>query len=721
MQVININDTTQDEIEKYSSPLDNQDNDTNKISEQNRLLLSFKHILDFYYGNISTKTILNFAPNSNDGFTSEMVVDISYEMGLNAVAKDIKADQIAAYFIPCIIFNDNNESFILVGKANREITLIDPITSKSQTHDLGYLKHFSKAILIFRDKKKSEFIDIDKNKNWFWNPVKSFWRTYIEIGFLTIFINIFALAIPLFTMSVYDRVVPNNATETLFVLAGGVLLILLFDLLFKSARNHIIEKTGKKLGIFFEDELMRRMLNVKSGYDTMLTGMKASLFRELAQVKEFFAARSIVQVIDFPFFFIALITIYIISPAVAMVPLSIAIIIIIVNLLLQIPISNLAKDRLKNMQTKQSYIVELIQGSEMIKLSNATPTKLFNWRNIVAFSDSISMRIQSINVFSTNLSQTLMQFLTLAVIFVGVYEISNNNLTVGGLIAVTILSTRAMVPVVQISGMIVRFKEIQESLNIINDFWHLPLESHNQIEIGLGRLKGEIEFKEVDFFYEKSKYPSAKNLTFKIKAGEKIGIIGQTGAGKSTILRMLTALDTPSKGSIFLDGHDISTIHPVELRQNIGVMPQEPFLFDGTLKENIELSAPISKEKMMDVIKMIGLEELVKKTGSGDGMRVGEGGKNLSVGQRHLVALARAIVNNPSILILDEPTTGLDIGLERALVSKMDEIVRNKTLIVITHRFTALDLVDRVIVLNEGQIVADGPKDDILNALRGKK
>jgi len=224
----------------------------------------------------------------------------------------------------------------------------------------------------------------------------------------------------------------------------------------------------------------------------------------------------------------------------------------------------------------------------------------------------------------------------------------------------------------------------------------------------------------VSFYYRDSKYASVDKINIKIKAGEKIGIIGQTGAGKSTILRMLTGLDVASKGSIFIDNHDLNTIHPIELRQNIGVMPQEPFLFSGSLKENIELSHPVSKERLMEVIKMTGLENLVKKSGQGDGLQVGEGGLNLSVGQRHLVAMARAIVNNPSILILDEPTTGLDIGLEQALVSKMKEIVVDKTLIVITHRFTALNLVDRVIVLNEGKIVADGPKDKILAALQGK-
>ena len=716
MEVTNINDVTPEEIEHYSSNVI-----PDKETAKDRLLLAFKNILDFYYGEVSSETILNFAPNSEDGFTKDSVVDISAEMGLNAVAKDMKADDIAHYFMPCIIFNKKNEPYILTSKANREVTLVDPSTNEKQTYDAKYLKNFTSAILIFRDQKKSEFIDIDKSKSWFWSPVKSFWRSYIEIGLLTFFINVFALAIPLFTMSVYDRVVPNNATDTLFVLAAGVMIILVFDIIFKSVRNHIIEKVGKRLGMHFEDELMKRMLTVRAGYDTMLTGMKANLFRELTQVKEFFAARSIVQVIDFPFFFIALFTMYLISPVVAMVPFFIAIFIIIFNLLMQIPISKLSKDRLQNMQTKQSYLVELIQGSEMIKLSNAVPTKLFNWRNIVAFSDTIAMKIQSINVFSMNLSQTIMQFLTLGVIIAGVYEIAANNLTVGGLIAVTILATRSMVPIVQLSGMIIRFKEIQESLVIINDFWHLPTETDKQVEIGIGKLKGNIEFKDVSFFYKDSKYASVENLNLNIKAGEKVGIIGQTGAGKSTILRMLTGLDVPSKGSLFLDGHDLSTVHPVELRQNVGVMPQEPFLFSGSLKENIELSAPISKEKMMEVIKMIGLENLVKKSGQGDGMPVGEGGTNLSVGQRHLVALARAIVNNPSVLILDEPTTGLDIGLERTLVNKLKEIVVDKTLIVITHRFTALDLVDRVIVLTEGKIVADGPKDKILAALRGQK
>ena len=695
-----------------------EDNNLNR--DEYPLLFALKNILDFYFGEISLNTIISFSAKSNQGFTTELAIDIVREVGLTAVARDIKALDIPNHFLPCIIFDDSNIPYVLK-KKGKECFLYDPIKNEEIRKDNNYLKNFKKAILVFRDPKKEKMLDEIKDKDWFWNPVKKFRKSYIEIGILTFFINIFALALPLFSMSVYDRVVPNNATETLFVLAVGVVIILLFDIFFKSVRNYIIEKVGKELGVYLEEELLKRVLSIQSQYDVMLVGTKANLFRELALIKDFFATKSVVQVVDFPFFFLAVTVIFIISPMIALVPLLVAILVIVFNFAMQVPISNLSKKNIENIQAKHSFLVETIQGSEMIKLSNARSTKLFNWRNIIALTDSVTHKIQSLNVFSMNLSQTVIQFVTLLVIIVGVFEIANKNLSVGGLIAVTILSSRAMVPVIQVSMMAIKLKEIKESLNNINDFWHLPLENDKNIEIGLGEIKGNIEFKNVDFYYKNSKYPSLENCNIKIKEGERVGIIGQTGAGKSTFLRILTGLDSPTKGSVYLDGHEISTIHPIEIRQNIGVMPQDPFLFSGTLKENIELSTPISKEKLMELIKITGLEDLVKKSGQGDGLQVGERGSNLSVGQRHLVALARALINNPPILILDEPTTGLDVGLEKTLISHMKQVLENKTLIVITHRFAALDLVDRIIVLNQGKVVADGPKNLVLASLQEKR
>lgn len=694
--------------------------DTLESRKEFPLVFSLKYILDFYFGEISVDTILSFAPKSDKGFTNELLLSVVNEVGLSAVERDIVASDIPNHFLPCIIFDKNNNPFILLRKG-KDTLLIDPITKEELKKSASYLKNFKRAILIFRDAKKEKVLDEVKGKEWFWNPVKKFWRSYVEIGFLTFFINIFALAVPLFTMSVYDRVVPNNAVETLFVLGAGVLVIILFDLFFKSVRNHIIENVGKELGVYLEEELMKRVLSIQAQYDTMLVGVKANLFRELAQIKDFLATKSILQIIDFPFFFIALTVIFLISPTVALVPLSAAIVLLIINVILQYPIETLSKKNIENTRQKHSYLVETIQGNEIIKLSNAKSTKLFNWRNIVASTDSINQKIQSLNVFSMNLSQGMVQIVTMLVIVVGVFEIADKNLSVGGLIAVTILSSRAMIPIIQGSMMVIKLKEIRESLDNINEFWHLPLENEKNIEIGLGKLKGNIEFTNVDFYYKNSKYASLEKCNLKIKPGEKVGIIGQTGAGKSTFLRLLTGLDTPTNGSVYIDGHELSTVHPVEIRQNIGVMPQEPFLFSGSLKENIELSNPISKEKMMELISLTGLDDLVKKSGQGDGLQVGERGSNLSVGQRHLVAFARSLVNDPSILVLDEPTTGLDVGLEKTLVNHMKSRLKDKTLIVITHRFAPLDLVDRVILLNHGKIVADGPKNEVLAKLQGQK
>lgn len=698
-----------------------QQSTKNSEFQTDPLLIATKFVLDFYFGDISLETIASFTPKNENIFDDSCVIEVVSNLGLHALKRDINGSDLPDYFLPCIVFDKLNHPMVYLKRAGNNVYLFDPFEKVEKVVDKKALKEYTSAIVIFRDGQKKEHIDKEKKKSWFFDPIKSFWRSYIEIGILTFFINVFALAVPLFTMSVYDRVVPNSAFETLFVLSVGVGIILIFDLVFKSVRNYIIEKTGKKLGLHLEEELMKRVLLIQSQYDEMMTGTKANLFRELQQVREFFATRSLVQVIDFPFFFIALVVIFLISPAVAAVPAVAAIVILIFNVLMQIPISNLSAKNLENVQSKHSFLVESIQGSESIKLTNSTSTKLFNWRNIVAFTDAIGLRIQSLNALSMNLSQTVIQLVTMLVIVVGVFQIADKNLSVGGLIAVTILASRAMVPVINVSMMVIRFKEINESINTINNFWHLPIESQKDIEVGIGKLRGDIEFKDVEYFFKDSKYPSLDKVSFKIKKGEKVGIIGQTGAGKSTLLKLLTGLYSPSSGSIYFDGHDTSTMHPVEVRQNIGVMPQEPFLFNGSLKENIELSRTISKEKMMELIRITGLEELVKKSGKGDGLQVGERGSNLSTGQRQLVALARAIVNDPAMLILDEPTSGLDVGLEKTLINQLKSVIATeKTVLVITHRFSALDLVDRVIVLSNGRIVADGAKQKVLAALSGQ-
>lgn len=693
-----------------------------QTNETNSLEICTKFILGFFFGEVEYSTIALLKDNSKDAFDIEDAIEVFKNYQLSSTIREMYVKDIPAHFLPSIIISPTDEALVLLEiKADNAIVL-NPIKNTQEEIPLKNFKKNSKILLIFRSKNEEEFLESKSSKTWFSTPLRASWRTYVEVGILTLFVNIFALAIPLFVMSTYDRVIPNKAYATLFVLALGAFIILIFDIILKYARNHILEDFSKKIGLFWEEELMRKMILANAHYDHFTTGTKANLFKELHHVRDFFTIRSLMQVIDLPFFFIALLVIYIISPTMAAVPFIFSILIIGFNILMQLPIAKLGANNSQNIQSKNNFIFESIQGTEAIKASNALSSRMFLWKSIVSFTDSISMRMQSLHMLSMNISQFMVQLVVISVVVVGVFEIADQKLSIGGLIAITILASRAIVPIVNLSGILIRLKEIGESVNRIDEFLSLPCENISAAEAGLGKIDGKIEFKNVSYKFQNSKYNSLQNVSFTLQAGEKVGIIGQTGAGKSTIAKLILKTISPSEGSIYLDNHELSTLHPVEVRENIGIMPQDPFLFNGSIKENIGLFKPISKSKMMEILKTTGLEELIKKAGKGDGLQVGERGSNLSVGQRHLVALARALVNNPSILILDEPTTGLDIGLEKRVIEKLKSNLNLKqTLLVITHRMAALELVDRLIVIDDGKIIADGPKDRVLQLLNSPK
>ncbi len=687
---------------------------------KNPLLKSFEAILAFHFGNVETSTIEKLSAKSLDKFDVKSVKNICKELGLDFAHKKIKADKLERHMLPAIMINKQSEAYVLHSIDAKTATIQRSKIAQKEVIALSELKGYDRAIFISKPDKESSVLETGdtQDKSWFYTPIKKEWRAYVEVGILTFFINIFGLALPLFTMNVYNRVIPNFATETLFVLAFGVGIILLFDVVLKSARVHIMEKVTKKLSNHFEEALFEKVLSIQSQHDQYLVGTKTNLFRELAVVKDFFATR-IISVLDLPFFFIAVLVIYIISPVMAIVPVVAAFLSLTLNYVMQFPISKLHKQNFEDAQSKQAFLVEQLQGQDAIKLANALPKRSDKWRKVVNFYNHIQGKIQFLNGVSSFVSYSLLQAVSLGTVVVGVFAIHDGTLSVGGLIAVTILAARAMVPIIALSNILIKYKQVKEGLDSLNKYWHLPSENQKYVELGMGRAKGDIAFEDVSFTYPNAQYPSLSNVSFSIKAGERVGIIGQTGAGKSTIQKLLTGLESATSGRIYIDDMDISSIHPVELRENIALMPQEPYIFSGTLKENLELSRNISKREMHQLLEKTGLSDLVRKAGSADDFQVGERGSNLSVGQRHLVALARAMMSDAPILVLDEPTTGLDVGLEKQLVSHLDESLGEKTLVVITHRFAALELVDRVILVNDGKVVADGPKEKIIAMLQG--
>jgi ATP-binding cassette, subfamily C, bacterial LapB len=686
------------------------------------LLLSFKYILDFYYGDVELKTITTILAHTKKYLETDDLKHGALDFGLNFEQAEISADIIYSHIFPCIVTKNNTKASLLIALEGDMAQVLDVSSGeKSKLSITELVSEFDTLLYFYKDIVNKHILAHDeKHKEWFWKHLVESKPDIIKVGILTVFINIFILLVPMYSMNVYNRVIPNFAVETLFVLTFGIILIFIFDALFKMVRVYILENMGRRIGSTLEEELLKRLLLIQSRHDHLLAGSKANLFKEIAQVRDFFMSKSIAHALDLPFVFLTLLVIYIISPEVAMVTFICGIVIIGVNLVLQMPIFSLGRKLFHDGQVKHNYLFETIKGIETLKLTNAVSKRLHKWRQLVNFYNFINLKIQMYTNLATNLSYIIMQLATVLALVVGVYQVQEKKLTIGALVALGLLVGRAMVPIVNVSNLLSKYKEFKEALESLNKFWHMPLETQKSIDIGIKKLRGEIEFNNVSFTYSGTKQPSITGATFKIKAGEKVGFIGPTGAGKSTVLRLLTGLDTPGSGTIFIDGHEINTIHPVELRDNIGIMPQEPFLFAGTLKENIEIGKNIGKDMLIKLLAMTGLEELVRRSGEGENFQVGEGGSRLSVGQRHLVGLARAFINDPSILILDEPTTGMDVGLEKEMIQHLKPIVADKTLILITHRFAALELVDRVMVINNGRIVADGSKDDILRQLQAQ-
>ncbi len=699
-----------------------QEQDALQKLKTNPLLESYQTILEFFYGKVELSTLEKMAFKSLDLFDEDEVKEISKRLSLKTNIQTIDPKKLQNHHFPCIAIDENLHAIVLFEKKGEIFEISQGYYSKRQKASLKAVKRFNKIITFEKNKEINKTLKVkDKNsKSWFYKVVFKEYKSFLEVGFISIFINLFGLAFPLYSRIVYNSIVPNFAIDSLYVLTFGVAIVLVFDTILKAYRVSILEKASIRISHHLEEELFRKILTVHKEYDRYMVGTKVNLFRELSAVKDFFANK-IPQLMDLPFFFLAISVIFIINHNMAIVPVVGATLALGFNFIMQYPIAKLHKKSFEETQSRQGYLVEQIQGDEAIRLANALPQRLFKWTRVLNYYHNIQKNMAMLNGISAFISQNLVQAISIATIIAGIFCIHNGTLSVGGLIAITMLSGRAMVPVMQFSNLILRYKQIKESLESLSKYWNLPTEEEKHIEVGVGKAKGRIEFENVSFVHPNKKAKTIDNISFLINPGERVGIVGQTGAGKTTIQKLLTGIYHPSEGRVYLDNQDISLLHPVELRTNISLMPQEPYLFSGTLKENIELSHVISKQEMTQLLEKTGLMDLVKRSSDSHSLDVGERGENLSVGQRHLVGLARALLNKSPILILDEPTTGLDVGLEKRLVEHLNSSIDKKTLIVITHRFAALELVDRVILIDKGKIIADGKKEDVLKLLSSKR
>ncbi|MGF1563509.1 MAG: type I secretion system permease/ATPase [Geminicoccaceae bacterium] len=677
---------------------------------------------------VSAEALKAGLPLVDGRLTPDLFLRAAARAGLSGrmVKRDI--DDIPEAALPCVLLLENRDACVFVRRLDTQRALvIMPETGRGAVEvtntslEEAYLGYALFARPEVHRDRLGQLKEPTYTRSWFWGTLLDNWRIYSQVLLAAVMINLFALASPLFIMNVYDRVVPNNAIETLWVLAAGAITVFAFDFLLRTLRGYFIDSAGRVADIKIASRIFGHVMGMKMAARPSSAGAFANNLREYETLRDFFTSATVTTLVDLPFVFFFIAIIWMIGGMVALAPAIAVPLVLAVGLAVQIPLNRVVRQTFQEAAQKHGVLVESINGLETIKSVSAEGRMQRNWERFVTATAGSSMKARFLSAITVNFSAFATNMTTVAVVIIGVYLISEGELTVGALVAATILTGRAMAPLAQVAGILTRFNQSRTSLESLDNVMALPVERPESARF-LHRpdLRGDIAFNGVTFVYPGQKLPALQQVSFKVRAGERVGLIGRIGSGKTTVEKLLLGLHEPNEGSVLIDGTDIRQIDPADLRRNIGCVPQDVYLFSGTIRENITLGAAYADDTaVLNAARISGVEDFVSRNPAGFDLNVGERGERLSGGQRQAIAVARALLLDPPILVLDEPTSSMDNGAENRLKSRLAQILPGKTLILVTHRASLLSLVDRLIVLDNGRVVADGPKDAVLKALAG--
>ena len=578
-----------------------------------------------------------------------------------------------------------------------------------------------KKVYEYEHENGKKTLDLSNQKHWFWSTLGFSKKIYLDCILASILINLFVLATPLFTMNVYDRVIPNNAQETLLVFTIGVVVVFLLDASLKFIRTYFLEMASKKSDIIMSSIIFEKVLDLQLHAHPKSVGSFANNLKSFDSIRGFLTNATLSVLIDFPFAILFLAVIFYLGGVLVLVPMVIILIIVIYALIVKKPLQTSIESTYEASAKKNGILIEALQNIETIKAQGLAGNIQFNWEESTGEIANKSLKSKLLSSSIPTITGLLVGLNTVLIIVFGVFQIQSFDLTMGGLIATMILSGRAIAPMGQIAGLITNYEDAKTSFKMLDDIVNKPLERPIAREfVKRPTLKGNIEFRNVSFKYPDSEAYALKDVSFSIKEGEKVAFIGRIGSGKSTIAKLILKLYEPESGSILIDGIDISQIDPADLRKKVSYVPQDIHLFRNTIKSNILGNYKfVDDEWLIECSKISGTDEFVKLHPMGYDMPIGERGAGLSGGQRQSVGIARALINDSNIWLFDEPTNAMDQTSESYILNSLKEKIDEKTLLLVTQKMNMLDLVSRVIVMNQGEKVLDGEKDEVIKRLGG--
>lgn len=678
---------------------------------------------------VSRAGLIAGLPLVQNRITVELFSRAAERAGLSSRIVKIPLERITELQLPAVLLLKGREACILV-EISAERDKFKVIHPESGTgHQIITLENLEKhytgyAIFVrprFRfDKASQKSLASDSSRHWFWGALFASWRIYRDVLLASLLINLFALASSFYILNVYDRVIPNSAFETLWVLSIGIAVVYLFSTLMQGLRGYFVDEAGKKANLKISSTLLQKVLGLKLEARPQSIGSFSNNLREFETILEFITSFSITALIDLPFVALGLFVIWYIGGSIVVYFVVAIILILLYSVFIQRPLKKAVENTFAASAQKNAILVEGLAGLETVKMLGAESQIQRAWEEAVSYIAKWSARSRFLSSSVNETSYFIQSLAGVALILAGVYKISEGNLTQGGLVAMVILSRQVLAPIAQVANLATRFHRAKEAFKTLNDIMQLPVERPaGKSFLHRARFQGKIALKNLTFAYPGQTVNVLNNITLEISAGEKVGIIGPIGSGKTTLGKMILGLYEPGSGMVTMDDTDIRQIDPAELRHFIGYVPQDIMLFRGTLRDNVTMGvSDVDDSTILTAADIAGMDEFVKQHPLGYEMEIGEFGRGLSGGQRQCVVMARAVLLDPPVLVLDEPTSNMDSRTEMRLKDTLSATVKGKTVIMITHRASLLDMVDRLIVIDSGKVVADGPKASVLDALK---
>ena len=674
----------------------------------------------------SRETLLAGLPLTDGQLTPALLSRAAQRAGLTTKLATRELTRLNNALFPAILLLDNQDTCLLLAIQDQRAQVVFPELGEASVWiALNELNtRYSGRAVYLRPQERIEArttpIDKGADGHWFWGVIRQHRGLYRDVLLAAFLINLFAVAMPLFVMNVYDRVVPNHATDTLWMLAAGIVLVMCADAALRMMRGWFIDMAASRTDITLSATIMERVLGMKMTERPASIGSFASGLQAFESVRSFIGSATVVGFIDLPFVLLFTLVMGLISwPLVIPVLVGIALV-LLYTAGVQHKMHQLSEQSMQASAQRNAVLVESLVGLETLKTLGAEGRMQSLWEKTTLLLSRTSVKMRMLSGSVTAGTLWIQQAVAVAIIILGVYLIIDAQLSQGALIAAYMLSSRVMAPVGQAAALLMQYHQAATALETLETVMQKPVERPPGTSwISRPRLQGGIEFNEVSFRYPHDERDVLRNVSFKINPGEHVAILGRNGSGKTTLEKLVAGLYSPTQGAVLIDGIDARQLDPAELRRNMGYVSQDVNLFFGSLRDNIVMGAPqVDDARVLEAVRLSGLAEFVQTHPAGLAMPVGERGELLSGGQRQGVTIARAMLNDPSILLFDEPTGAMDHASEELFKRNIREYAPGKTLLVITHRTSLLELVDRIIVIDAGKIVADGSKEQVVEALR---